>query len=292
MKNDLVSIILPNYNHAPYLQERLDSIFGQTHQNFEVIILDDASTDESLSILKPYQAHPKVSHFVLNKKNSGSPFKQWKKGLEVANGNFIWIAESDDKSGLNFLETQLELLQNCNMAVAKTIVFNNAEAGKELLHPAFMNGKNAILNEKLILYCPVLNVSAAVFQKIDKHKLQGSRFSEFKIIGDRVFYHEFFHGKKLAFNESSKSYFRQDLNNLSNLDSKSLKYLSEYFYEHISFINLSVKTDLSLLKMRRPYIHRFFNRVRDRVSRKDKLAFAYLKLYLYYRFQLWKPNGI
>ena len=79
MKNDLVSIILPNYNHAPYLQERLDSIFGQTHQNFEVIILDDASTDESLSILKPYQAHPKVSHFVLNKKNSGSPFKQWKK---------------------------------------------------------------------------------------------------------------------------------------------------------------------------------------------------------------------
>ena len=268
----------------------MDSIFGQTHQNFEVIILDDASTDESISILKDYQSHQKVSHFILNKENSGSPFKQWKKGLELAKGDYIWIAESDDKSELNFLETQLELLQNCNMGVAKTIVFNNAVEGKELFHPAFMNGKDAILNEKLILYCPVLNVSAAVFQKIDKHKLQGSKFSEFKIIGDRIFYHEFFHSKKLAFNEKTKSYFRQDLNNLSNLDSKTLNYLSEYFYEHINFINLAVKSDLSLLKARIPYIHRFFKRVRDRISQKDKLTIAYLKLYLYYRFQLLKSN--
>ncbi len=289
MKNDLVSIILPNYNHAPYLQERLESIFNQTHKNIEVIILDDASTDDSLSILKAYENHPKVTHFVLNKKNSGSPFKQWKKGLELVKGDYIWIAESDDRSELNFLETQLEQLQNCDMSVAKTIVFNEKIDGKELSHPAFMKGNEAILNEDLILYCPVLNVSSALFHKIDKSKLHDSKFGEFRIIGDRVFYHEFFHGRKLAFNGNTQSYFRQELKNLSNLDSKTLKYLSEYFWEHIKFINLATKKDNALQKARKPYIHRFFKRVRDRVSRKNKLSVAYLKLYLYYRFQLLKP---
>ncbi len=289
MKNDLVSIILPNYNHAPYLQERLESIFNQTHKNIEVIILDDASTDDSLSILKAYENHPKVTHFVLNKKNSGSPFKQWKKGLELVKGDYIWIAESDDRSELNFLETQLERLQNCDMSVAKTIVFNEKIEGKELSHPAFMKGNEAILNEDLILYCPVLNVSSALFHKIDKSKLHDSKFGEFRIIGDRVFYHEFFHGRKLAFNGNTQSYFRQDLKNLSNLDSKTVKYLSEYFWEHVKFINLAAQRDKTLLKARKTYIHRFFKRVRDRVSRKNKLSFAYLKLYLYYRFQLLKP---
>ena len=290
MKNDLVSIILHNYNHATFLQERLDSIFNQTHQNIQVIILDDTSKDGSLSLLKKYENHPKVSHFVLNKKNSGSPFKQWKKGLKLAEGDYIWIAESDDRSDLNFLETQLEKLQNCDMSVAKTIVFNEKVEGKELSHPAFINGNESILNEELILYCPVLNVSSALFHKIDKIQLQNSKFADFRIIGDRVFYHEFFHDRKLVFNEGTQSYFRQDINNISNLDSKTLRYLSEYFWEHIKFINLAVKADKTLKKNRKKYIHRFFKRVRDRVSRKNKLSHAYLKLYLYYRFQLLKSN--
>lgn len=287
---NLVSVILPSYNHSLYLKERLTSIFNQTHQNFEVIILDDASTDDSLSILDSYRNHPKVSHFIVNTENSGSPFKQWKKGLELAQGDYMWIAESDDGCELNFLEMQLQQLKNCDMGVAKTIVFNDELEGKELSHPAFMKSDEAILNEELILYCPVLNVSSALFRKMDNQKLHDSKFSEFRIIGDRVFYHEFFHGKKLVLNDSTLSYFRQELKNLSNLDSKTLKYLSEYFCEHIKFINLATKKDNALQKARKPYIHRFFKRVRDRVSRKNKFSVAYLKLYLYYRFQLLKAN--
>ena len=116
-----VSIILPNYNHAKYLQDRLDSIFNQTYQNFEVIILDDASTDDSLLILNCYKDHPKVSHFVVNTENSGSPFKQWKKGLSLAKGDCVWIAESDDICDLNFLESQLKCLETADVSVAKTI---------------------------------------------------------------------------------------------------------------------------------------------------------------------------
>ena len=66
-----VSIIVPNYNHSIFLQERLDSVFNQTYQNFEVIILDDCSTDDSCLILDKYKNHSKVSHCIFNKYNSG-----------------------------------------------------------------------------------------------------------------------------------------------------------------------------------------------------------------------------
>lgn len=82
----------------------MKSIFNQTFQDFEVILLDDASTDNSREILHKYQEHPKVSHLIINETNSGSPFKQWEKGLAFARGEFIWIAESDDYCNIFFLK--------------------------------------------------------------------------------------------------------------------------------------------------------------------------------------------
>ncbi|ENV48656.1 hypothetical protein P255_00165 [Acinetobacter brisouii CIP 110357] len=72
-----VSVIIPNYNHHKFLHARLDSILKQTYQNFEIIILDDCSTDESRDIIELYRNHPKVSHIIYNTKNSGSSFIQW-----------------------------------------------------------------------------------------------------------------------------------------------------------------------------------------------------------------------
>ena len=100
-----VSIILPNYNHARFLPQRLESIFNQSFQDFELIILDDNSTDNSKDIIEKYRNHPKVSHIVYNENNSGTPFKQWNKGIELSNGEWIWIAEADDLADVRFLET-------------------------------------------------------------------------------------------------------------------------------------------------------------------------------------------
>ena len=110
--NPKVSIIVPNYNHARFLKQRLDSVFNQTYQDFEVILLDDASTDTSREVLNSYKEHPKVSHLVFNETNSGSPFKQWEKGIGLAQGEYIWIAESDDYCELNFLEVLLKKFDN------------------------------------------------------------------------------------------------------------------------------------------------------------------------------------
>lgn len=99
-----VSIIVPNYNYHRYLQQRLDSIFAQTFADYEVILLDDASTDDSCALLD-YVNDPRVRHRVYNRNNSGSTFAQWKKGLELAQGEYVWIAESDDYADPRLLET-------------------------------------------------------------------------------------------------------------------------------------------------------------------------------------------
>ena len=56
-----VSVIIPNYNHAPYLKERIDSVLNQTYQDFEVIILDDCSPDNSVEVIEQYRSNPHVS---------------------------------------------------------------------------------------------------------------------------------------------------------------------------------------------------------------------------------------
>ncbi|MBR4876258.1 MAG: glycosyltransferase family 2 protein, partial [Rhodocyclaceae bacterium] len=108
-----VSVIVPNYNHAPYLRQRLDSIYQQTYQNMEVILLDDCSSDASVEILMEYaQRFPDRTICRFNDANSGSVFQQWKKGLEVASGELVWIAESDDFCAENFLAEQVRAFQN------------------------------------------------------------------------------------------------------------------------------------------------------------------------------------
>ena len=98
-----VSIVVPNYDHARFLSKRLDSVLGQTFQDFELILLDDCSTDDSRSILSQYGGDPRV-RIEFNEVNSGSPFKQWNRGVGLARGEYVWIAESDDYADERLLE--------------------------------------------------------------------------------------------------------------------------------------------------------------------------------------------
>lgn len=132
-KNPLVSVILPNYNHASFLKQRIDSVLNQTFQDFELILLDDASTDDSLEILFTYENNPKVSHVIINDKNSGSPFLQWRKGIDLAVGAYIWIAESDDFAESRFLEQTVFRLtedQKSNLVYVDSKIVN--EKGETL----------------------------------------------------------------------------------------------------------------------------------------------------------------
>ncbi|MDN3548732.1 glycosyltransferase family 2 protein [Mucilaginibacter aquaedulcis] len=106
----MISVIIPNYNHAKFLRKRLASILEQTYQDLEVIILDDCSTDNSRAIIEEYRIHPLVKKIIYNAQNSGSPFIQWNKGVALAQGDYVWIAESDDYADQNMLSSCLDAL--------------------------------------------------------------------------------------------------------------------------------------------------------------------------------------
>jgi glycosyltransferase involved in cell wall biosynthesis len=128
-----ISVIVPNYNHGRYLRQRLDSILEQTYADFELILLDDASSDESREVIDAYAGHPRVTHVVYNPANSGCVFKQWNRGVALARGKFIWIAESDDYAAPVFLERTAAVLEKypgVGLVFCDSYIVD--EAGREL----------------------------------------------------------------------------------------------------------------------------------------------------------------
>jgi glycosyltransferase involved in cell wall biosynthesis len=111
-----ISVTIPNYNHAPYLDVRIRSVLAQTFTDAEVILLDDCSTDGSLGILARYRHHAKVAHCIFDQAKSGSTFRQWKRGLACVTGEYIWIAESDDLADPHFL-SHLSSVQAAHHAI-------------------------------------------------------------------------------------------------------------------------------------------------------------------------------
>lgn len=113
----LVSVILPNYNHGKYLKERINSILNQDYANFELFILDDCSTDNSREIIESYRGNKHVRGIIYNEKNTGNTFVQWKKGIGMANADYVWIAESDDVAEPTFLSMMMQKLLSHDDAV-------------------------------------------------------------------------------------------------------------------------------------------------------------------------------
>ncbi|GJD34080.1 D-inositol-3-phosphate glycosyltransferase [Methylobacterium aerolatum] len=100
-----VSVVVPNYNYARFLDERLTSIFEQTYPVREIIVLDDASTDDSVaSVAAASEKAQRTVDLVMRRTNSGNVFRQWKKGLDCVHGDHVWIAEADDAADPAFLE--------------------------------------------------------------------------------------------------------------------------------------------------------------------------------------------
>lgn len=166
----LVSVIVPNYNHARYLEQRLDSVFEQTYQNFEVIILDDCSTDDSMEVINRYKDNPHLSQIVVNEKNTGSPFLQWDKGIHLAKGDLIWIAESDDYNELTFLEELVgEWQKHKNVVLAfsncvKVDKYDNIISKVKERKNRYFKGENFI-KKRLSRYCAISSASCTVFSR-------------------------------------------------------------------------------------------------------------------------------
>jgi glycosyltransferase involved in cell wall biosynthesis len=200
----LVSIIVPNYNHERFLDRRLESIFTQSFEDYEVILLDDNSTDDSVSVFKKFKKifPNKIVVCEINTSNSGSPFIQWQKGLSLAKGKYIWIAESDDYADPSFLKrTVLFLNENEDIGLVSTtanlideegVIFESTS--KWLSTKMSFNSENIYIGEGLKFISNymlsdnvIYNASGVLFRKKIATELS-LPYQEYKQIGDVVFW--------------------------------------------------------------------------------------------------------
>lgn len=212
--NKLVSVIVPNYNHAQYLDIRLKSILAQTYTDFEIIILDDNSIDNSKEIIKRYEKNVHVSHIICNKTNSGSPFIQWNRGFQYAKGDLIWIAESDDCCEPTFLENvvaEFERNSNLSFAFSRSIKIDENGNKGNILQPMFTSdirtdGKE--FNKKYLIWGnKVWNASSVVFRKSNALTVN-KLYMDFKGAGDWLFWIEMAEKGDVAVVSEPLNYYR------------------------------------------------------------------------------------
>ncbi len=105
----LVSVVIPTYNRAECLPLALSSILAQTYQNFEIIIVDDDSSDDTNQICHRFQDFDDRIYYIRNAKNYG-PAKSRNNGIEKAKGEFITFLDSDDLYYTDKIQLQVEVL--------------------------------------------------------------------------------------------------------------------------------------------------------------------------------------
>lgn len=256
-KDLLVSVIIPNYNHAKYLDERIQSILNQTYQNFEIIILDDSSTDNSIEVINKYKDNPQVSHVIINEVNSGSPFIQWQKGFNLAKGDLIWIAESDDNCDDSFLMSLVPFFKEKEVVMAFTRSKIVDELGKEKgifhtqrsLNVDMVFEKSLFIRERLKKNNIVINASSVVFRKDILFQIP-NEYRQLRGCGDWLLWIYLSEKGKVAYCSNPLNKFRQHGSNTTTKqdrngeNEKEIKYIFDYlngkhyysYWERIKFV--------------------------------------------------------
>lgn len=202
-----VSVVVPNYNYAHHLTQRLQSIGEQTYPIYELVVLDDASTDESVVVVERFlrERDDLDSELIVNKKNSGSVFRQWKKGVARCRGDLVWIAEADDFAESGFLEELAPSFADPSMALAYSqsrqidgdgrvlagdYLDYTSDISKNWLSDYTKDGKTEI-SEAMAVKNTIPNVSAVVFRRKAIKKAiadLGEELFETRIAGDWLIY--------------------------------------------------------------------------------------------------------
>ena len=241
-KTPMVSVIVPNYNHARYLRKRIESVLAQTYQDFEVILMDDCSTDGSRSILKEYANNPRT-RIELNEINSGGVFKQWNKGVRMARGQYVWIAESDDYADARLLERLVPILETqpeVTLAYCRSwcVLDNDSRDGyfdtyldcldrKRWTADFVADGIEECRNS-FLLCNTVPNASAVVFRR-SAFEGQGGADESLRICGDYKLWAGMALGGSIAFVAEPLNFFRHHDNNVHRT-SRGLRPFVENFH--------------------------------------------------------------
>lgn len=158
-----VSIITPLYNCSDFLEQTIKSVLAQTYENWEMIMVDDCSTDNSLEIAKEYASKDRRIKIIELTENSGAAVAR-NTAIEAATGRFIAFLDSDDIWLPEKLEKQVMFMQNNNIAFSYT-------AYEKMTEDGIVFGKNYIpkkVNYKTLLKTNIIGCLTAMY---DTHKL-------------------------------------------------------------------------------------------------------------------------
>jgi glycosyltransferase involved in cell wall biosynthesis len=167
----LVSIVITTYNGGKYLAEQLDSIVGQTYKNLEIIISDDASTDDTLAIAQRYAAADSRIILIQHEKNIGL-HANLANALASASGVYIAISDQDDIWRKDKIETQMSLLDGAIGVYSDSVLIDstgkgigfslfqslNIKPGAESSKTVPLFFKNAVSGHTLLFHCSLLSM--------------------------------------------------------------------------------------------------------------------------------------
>lgn len=258
-----VTAVIPNYNYAHYMHERILSIVTQTYPVYELIILDDCSTDNSIEVISKEMEWLKKEYpniivkFIPNKVNSGNVFKQWQKAFETSTGEYLWICEADDLCSKYFLNSVMRGFEDNNVvlsyAESKAIDENGHVFKKNLRdwidifktghwNNDYIENGNHELKYFLSTNNTIANVSGVVFKKdakIDFIKYLNEA-QNFTLAGDWYFYSKVILNKKISYVFDSLNYHR--------IHSSSVTSTTDNFvhYKEILAIQNSISNDVKI----------------------------------------------
>ena len=283
----LVSVIIPNYNYARFLRLRIDSVLNQTHRNLEVIILDDCSTDQSKEVIEAYRKEKRISHIIYNEQNSGTTFKQWQKGFELAKGEYIWIAEADDYADPRLLETLISKMADDKEIKVGFVNSNwvtpdgtHLRKGYTIRKPYKVCDGKRFVRKRMLKGNYIYNASMAIFRR-DALAHVDQRYMSFRSCGDKLFWKSLAEQGKVLYVCQTLNYFRiHDDKVTSNSTASGLLFEEENRLFHINLDDRTISDNSTRLNVVRFFLKKIKN---------NKYQFRSHEIYQHCR-KLWKEE--
>lgn len=273
-----VTAIVPNYNYERYIHQRLDSVSEQSFPVYELIVLDDASTDGSVAVIEDYLDHSNLdSQLIINKTNSGSVFHQWKTGSSLAKGDLLWIAEADDYADKQFLSSLVPAFGDSSVVLAYCQSKQMNEDGVVIANDyldytqdisdkwgkAYLRDGRQEIADALSIKNTIPNVSAVLFNRLSLTQALsdiGDELFNYSVAGDWLIYLQVLSKGKVSFDENSFNTHRRHTQSVTH-SLNANKHLQEVIDLQNRARTFVSPDKLSTLKASAyiEYLHKHFN---------------------------------